>query len=160
MISEMENPLQQYLITIFFQDKYHWLLAHLPRMTSNKTEAYIRGAWVGDRPTFSVFNPANGSLVASVTNCVAADADAAIQAASEALPSWKKLPAKVRVSIFLYWHHWLIMGLSVLLSSRDLLTCIASRNCCRRTTRALRQFCRLKTWVLRAESHCLLYEIR
>jgi aldehyde dehydrogenase (NAD+) len=50
----------------------------------------------------SVYNPVDGSLVASdVVSADERDVDAAVDAAEKALPAWKKVPAKARRALLL-----------------------------------------------------------
>lgn len=59
--------------------------------------AYINGDWVEAKSglTFSVFNPCNGSEVASVPDMDIADVQAAVRAASAAFPAWSTTAPKV-----------------------------------------------------------------
>lgn len=53
--------------------------------------------------SFPVHNPATGELLESVANMGAAEAEAAIQRANEALPAWKAKTAKERAAIMRRW---------------------------------------------------------
>ena len=58
--------------------------------------AYIDGAWVDGAGRFDVLNPADGSIVGSVPNLGAAEAQAAIDAAAAAFPAWSARTGKER----------------------------------------------------------------
>lgn len=51
---------------------------------------YIAGELVDGTGTIDVFNPANDEKVATVPSAGIADADRALKAASDALPSWSR----------------------------------------------------------------------
>jgi len=68
-----------------------------------RTEAYLRGRWVGHSETIAVHNPATGQRIATVPNLGEADATAAVDAAEEALPAWKALTGKERSVIVRRW---------------------------------------------------------
>jgi succinate-semialdehyde dehydrogenase/glutarate-semialdehyde dehydrogenase len=70
-----------------------------------QTRAYIDGQWVDadDGATFSVYNPANGDLIAEVAKTGAAETRRAIEAAQRAMNDWKKLAAKQRAQILRKW---------------------------------------------------------
>jgi aldehyde dehydrogenase (NAD+) len=57
---------------------------------------YIGGAWTEPHDTFDVINPATSKVIARVTNGSAADVEAAVAAAREALPAWKGLTPHAR----------------------------------------------------------------
>ncbi len=79
-----------------------------PRLAEDllKTKAFIGGAFVdaADGRTFEVTDPADGSLVAEVADCSAADTERAVEAAAEAFPKWAKLTAKERSRILRNWN--------------------------------------------------------
>jgi aldehyde dehydrogenase (NAD+) len=64
---------------------------------------YIGGAWSGATggATFKDYNPASGEVWASVADASRADAKRAIDAASEALPAWRRLAPHVRAGYLL-----------------------------------------------------------
>ncbi len=68
--------------------------------------AFIDGYWVDakDGRRFAVHDPADGSLIANVADCGAAEADAAIAAASSALPAWRARTAADRAQLLQRWH--------------------------------------------------------
>ena len=70
-----------------------------------KNAAFINGAWVQARSgqNFPVTNPANGAQLGLVPNMDAADAEAAIEAASAAFPAWRALLARERAQILRRW---------------------------------------------------------
>jgi succinate-semialdehyde dehydrogenase/glutarate-semialdehyde dehydrogenase len=56
-----------------------------------------------DGRSFDVTNPADGTLVARVADCSAADAAAAVLAASKAFPAWRALAARDRSRLMRGW---------------------------------------------------------
>jgi len=60
---------------------------------------YINGEWVKPKVTeyFDVINPATGQVIARTPLSSAADVDSAAQAASNALPEWRRTPVNDRV---------------------------------------------------------------
>ena len=62
------------------------------------------GAWrTSDGPSFPVTNPADGALLATVADQGAAEAEAAITNAHEALPAWQAKSAKERSALLRRW---------------------------------------------------------
>ena len=63
-----------------------------------QTQAFINGQWVDaiDGAMLDITNPATGEVIASVAKVGATETAAAVQAASEAMISWRELPAKAR----------------------------------------------------------------
>ncbi len=57
---------------------------------------YIGGAWTKPGKAFDVINPATAKVIARVTDGTKADVDAAVAAASKALPAWKALSPHAR----------------------------------------------------------------
>lgn len=69
-----------------------------------RTGAYINGEFLAKRDrTFAVTNPASGELIAKVSCCGQAEAEAAIQAAKTAQQEWKRKTAKERSVILQKW---------------------------------------------------------
>ena len=70
-----------------------------------RTQSYINGQWVNaaSGKTFDVKNPATGELIASVTDMNSQDVRKAIDAASDAWPSYRDLPARERSSLMMNW---------------------------------------------------------
>ncbi len=70
-----------------------------------KDKTYIGGQWApgatGD--TFDVTNPATGDVIVSVADCRKGDAEAAVEAAEQALPGWRQKTAKERAVILRRW---------------------------------------------------------
>lgn len=67
-------------------------------MSANKIthyRCYINGQWVNAETgsTFTVENPANEEVWATVPDCTSAEVDRALQSASDAQPAWQDLPA-------------------------------------------------------------------
>lgn len=60
--------------------------------------AYLGGHWkeAASRETFPVTNPADGRVVATVTNCSGSETSNAIEEADAAFPAWAALPAETR----------------------------------------------------------------
>jgi aldehyde dehydrogenase (NAD+) len=63
-----------------------WLSAH-----DNSFGHFINGAWTKPGKTFRSENPANGKVLAQITDGTAADVDAAVKAARAAFPKWSAL---------------------------------------------------------------------
>lgn len=61
----------------------------------------IDGKDVTTSTTFPVKNPATGQLLHSCSSAGAAEAEAAVTAATAALPAWKKMPPSRRRDLFL-----------------------------------------------------------
>ncbi|CAB4705239.1 MAG: aldehyde dehydrogenase family protein [Actinobacteria bacterium] len=59
-------------------------------MSNAEGKVFIGGAWVASTSgkTMEVLNPATEEVIATVPACTAEDADAAVEAASKALPEW------------------------------------------------------------------------
>ena len=68
-----------------------------------QSDAWINGNWVGAASRFAVDNPANGEVIAQVSNLGATEAEAAIAAAEAALPAWRAKTAKERSAILRRW---------------------------------------------------------
>ncbi len=70
---------------------------------------YIGGEWVEARSgaTFATYNPATEEEIAAVVKSGPADIDAAVQAAKDAYPSWRLLPAPRRGEILFHIAHLL-----------------------------------------------------
>lgn len=64
------------------------------------------GAW--DGPTFDVFNPSTGELLATLPDMGVEDAQAAIEAAARAQAIWAGKPAKDRSAILRRWHDLIV----------------------------------------------------
>lgn len=75
-----------------------------------KFQSYIDGAWVdaASAKTFVVDNPADGTIIAEVTNCGADETRRAIEAANTALPAWRALTPKARAAILRTWFDLII----------------------------------------------------
>ncbi len=68
-----------------------------------KTGHYIDGQWLSGGPTYPVFNPATGDVLAEVQKGGAEETDLAIAAANRALPAWRALTAKERAVRLRRW---------------------------------------------------------
>ena len=70
-----------------------------------QTQAFINGQWVdaSDGAMLDITNPATGEVIASVAKVGATETAVAVQAASEAMNSWRELPAKARANILRDW---------------------------------------------------------
>ena len=75
-----------------------------------RQHAYINGEWIAadSGRTFSVTNPANGTELAQVSDCTAAETQRAIAAAEAALPAWKAKTAYDRAKILRRWNDLLL----------------------------------------------------
>ena len=65
----------------------------------------IGGEWVpaASGETLDVINPANRQLLSRIPRGTAADVDAAVQAAEEALPGWRDTNATARAGLLFRW---------------------------------------------------------
>jgi succinate-semialdehyde dehydrogenase/glutarate-semialdehyde dehydrogenase len=68
-----------------------------------REHAYINGAWVNTSETFTVTNPANGKIIASVPNLSPDHAQDAIKAAAAAFPLWAAKTGKERAAVMRKW---------------------------------------------------------
>ena len=68
-----------------------------------KSAAYVNGAWSKGGKTFAVTNPSTGEKLADVADLSGADTRAAIDAAHDAFPAWKKKTAKERAALLRKW---------------------------------------------------------
>ncbi|TDB53667.1 NAD-dependent succinate-semialdehyde dehydrogenase [Photorhabdus khanii] len=70
-----------------------------------RQQAYINGQWIDadNKVTFKVTNPANGEVIAHVSNLGAAETERAIAAAQQALPAWRAMTAKQRSQLLQRW---------------------------------------------------------
>ncbi|MFP3944067.1 MAG: NAD-dependent succinate-semialdehyde dehydrogenase [Alphaproteobacteria bacterium] len=77
----------------------------LSDQTLLRDRAFINGEWraAPSGATFPVSDPANGETLANVADMTAADARAAIGAAEEALPGWRRRTAKERANLLRRW---------------------------------------------------------
>ncbi|CAM3677839.1 Succinate-semialdehyde dehydrogenase [Rouxiella silvae] len=73
-----------------------------------KTGYFVAGSWKKTTETFDVENPATGEVVASVSRAGKAETEAAIKAASEAFPAWRKTTGKARAEILHRWYELMI----------------------------------------------------
>ncbi len=85
--------------------------ANQQKLTSHKlfkTGFYVGGKWQEAKETFDVLNPATGDVVAKVAKAGKAETNAAIKAASDALPAWRKKNGKARSEILHRWYELMI----------------------------------------------------
>nr|WP_314263387.1 NAD-dependent succinate-semialdehyde dehydrogenase [uncultured Moellerella sp.] len=70
-----------------------------------RQQAYINGQWVNadNKAVFEVINPANGDIIAKISNLGATETERAIKAAEKALPAWRAMTAKQRSQILNQW---------------------------------------------------------
>ncbi|WP_372741633.1 NAD-dependent succinate-semialdehyde dehydrogenase [Neptunomonas sp.] len=70
-----------------------------------KTQSYINGQWVhaDSGKTFAVTDPSSGAVIAQVADLGAAETRRAIDAADQAMQSWKKKTAKERSILLRKW---------------------------------------------------------
>jgi succinate-semialdehyde dehydrogenase / glutarate-semialdehyde dehydrogenase len=69
---------------------------------------YCDGQWRSAPRHYPVNNPASGETLAEVAFAGAAETEAAIAAASAALPAWRALPAKARSQILQRWFQLIV----------------------------------------------------
>ncbi len=68
-----------------------------------KTASYIDGTWNAGADSFAVSNPANGDIIARVTDAGAEETRRAIAAAERALPAWRARSGKERAGMLRRW---------------------------------------------------------
>ena len=70
-----------------------------------RQQAYINGQWVDadNKAVFEVINPANGDVIAKISDLGATETERAIKAAEKALPAWRAMTAKQRSQILNQW---------------------------------------------------------
>ena len=73
-----------------------------------KEDGYIDGKWITSKITFDVTNPATDEVIASVANLTTQDAEQAIKAAEDALPTWRNKTGKERAIILRKWFDLII----------------------------------------------------
>lgn len=73
-----------------------------------KTDNYIAGKWISSASTFTVTNPATGQIIAKVANAGATETQQAINAAKQAFPEWKSMPARIRSDIMMKWYELIL----------------------------------------------------
>lgn len=69
-----------------------------------KIQNYIDGGWRDGASTLEVTDPGNGQVLARVADGSAADAEAAVAAASAAFPAWKSRTAGERAAVLKRWY--------------------------------------------------------
>lgn len=73
-----------------------------------KTGYFVGGKWYQAAETFDVVNPATGEMVAQVAKAGKRETEAAIKAAHDAFPAWRKTPAKQRAEILQRWYQLMV----------------------------------------------------
>jgi succinate-semialdehyde dehydrogenase/glutarate-semialdehyde dehydrogenase len=73
-----------------------------------RNQAYIDGVWIDSADRYPVKNPADGALIAEVSNLGTKAAEQAIDAASAAFTAWAGRTAKDRAAIMRRWFELLI----------------------------------------------------
>ncbi|HRE18659.1 MAG TPA: NAD-dependent succinate-semialdehyde dehydrogenase, partial [Rhodocyclaceae bacterium] len=70
-----------------------------------QTRAFVNGEWIAadSARSFAVHDPADGTLLAEVADCGAAETERAIAAANAAWPGWRTLTAKRRAQLLQCW---------------------------------------------------------
>lgn len=85
--------------------------AHSQKLSAHplfKTGYFVGGEWHEAKNTFDVLNPASGDVVAKVAKAGKAEAEAAVKAASDAFPAWRKTTAKARSEILHRWYELML----------------------------------------------------
>lgn len=97
-----------------------------------RPQAYINGEWIesSSGQTFSVYDPATGAEIDSISDCSGADASSAVVAAKAALREWSKSTAKHRAGVL---HRWA----DLLLENEQALGELLSRECGKPLTEAI-----------------------
>ncbi|WP_238486033.1 NAD-dependent succinate-semialdehyde dehydrogenase [Rahnella perminowiae] len=73
-----------------------------------KTGYFAGGKWLEAKDTFDVLDPATGEVVAKVAKAGKAETEAAVKAASDAFPQWRKTTAKARSEILHRWYELML----------------------------------------------------
>ncbi|MBU9868128.1 NAD-dependent succinate-semialdehyde dehydrogenase [Rahnella aceris] len=73
-----------------------------------KTGYFAGGKWLKAKETFDVLDPATGDVVAKVAKAGKAETEAAVKAASDAFPEWRKTTAKARSEILHRWYELML----------------------------------------------------
>lgn len=73
-----------------------------------KFQNYIDGAWRAAERTMAVCDPASGELLGHVADGTAADAEAAVAAATAALPEWRRRTAGERAATLKRWYQLIV----------------------------------------------------
>lgn len=73
-----------------------------------KTGYFAGGKWFKAKETFDVLDPATGDVVAKVAKAGKAETQAAVKAASDAFPEWRKTTAKARSEILHRWYELML----------------------------------------------------
>ena len=75
-----------------------------------RCDALIANAWVAEAAErrYTVTSPATGEVIASVADCGAPEAAAALRAATCAFPAWRDLTASQRAQFLMRWHALLL----------------------------------------------------
>lgn len=76
--------------------------------TLARVDAFIDGQWLHREKRFAVHNPANGNVLAQVSECAAQDVEAAVVAAHRAFPGWAAKPAGERAKLLMDWYQLMI----------------------------------------------------
>jgi succinate-semialdehyde dehydrogenase/glutarate-semialdehyde dehydrogenase len=87
-----------------------------------QTGYFINNTWQHTADRFAVTNPATGETLALVSNCIAAEATAAVEAADQAFPAWAATTAKERHDLLLQWYRLIVQhtdDLALLLTSEQ-----------------------------------------
>lgn len=79
-----------------------------------KSGSFIDGKWRTSDEKFDVINPANQLAIAQVDQCSLADIEDAINAASQAQPSWSQLTSHQRAKVLERWFGLIIENQSAL----------------------------------------------
>ena len=76
-----------------------------------KTDSFINGAWVAGNSTFAVHNPSNRDLLAEVGDVGEAGARKAIDAASVAFETWRKVSPFERAKLLHAWNDLILANI-------------------------------------------------
>ncbi|KAM3615205.1 uncharacterized protein V6R79_024935 [Siganus canaliculatus] len=74
-----------------------------------RTQGYVDGRWISAASVFPVLDPATGTELARVSDCGAAEAKQAVDAAHRAFHSWKQHSAKERSVLLRKWFDLLML---------------------------------------------------
>ncbi|MEH2920750.1 NAD-dependent succinate-semialdehyde dehydrogenase [Samsonia erythrinae] len=75
-----------------------------------QTGYFVAGKWQQSGTTFEVVNPATGEPIANVAKAGKKETQAAIDAAYDAFPGWKRKTAKARAEILFRWYELILQN--------------------------------------------------
>ncbi len=84
------------------------LLDRLSDKALLQTDSFIDGQWLSAESRFDISNPADNTIIASVSDVGSTGAAQAVQAATRAFDSWKKVSPFDRAALLMRWHKLIV----------------------------------------------------